>query len=200
MTLLIFDLLRWWAAWPLSQRAHKHTSKLKKTLYHGVSWCLFLFCLWFNCFFNSCCSHFDSLLFSGCKIYSHVLQLLIVVFCSLFWQECLYSCFFSFINHAWGLKSLFWWQWEYFQLVQKSGGSPKSTTLEPCRLRNLNIPTARLFITWPYSSALWSPEQRWGVKFIAQHHLPWLLLSSQCHSPSCMNCEKKKKIQLIMPP
>lgn len=172
--------------------------QINKGLYHRVSCCPFLFLLWFNCFFHSCSSHFDSLWFSGCKIYSHVLQLLIVMFCWLFWQECLYSCFFSFIKHAWGLKSLFWWQWEYFQLVQKSGGSSKSTTLEPFSLQNLNIPTVRLLITWPSSNALWSLEQRWGVKFMAQHHLPWLLFSSQCHSSYCMNCVKNN--QRIMPP
>lgn len=165
---------------------------MNKNLYHGVSCCPFLFPLWFNGFFHSCCSHFDSLQFSECKIYSHVLQLLIVMFCWSFWQECLYSCFFSFIKHPWGLKSLFWWQWEYFQLVQKSGSSHKSTTLEPFSLQNSNTPTARLFITWLSSNTLWFPKQKWGVKFIAQHHLPCLLFSSQCHSPYYINRLKKK--------
>lgn len=75
IALLIFYSLRWWASWPLSQKTHMHTSEWIKIYITEYLAVLFYFP---NYFFHSGCSHFDSLQFSGCKIYSHLLQLLLV--------------------------------------------------------------------------------------------------------------------------
>lgn len=74
-TLLLFNFLRWWAPWSLSQKAQMHTSEWIKPCILEYLAVLFYF---LNYYFHSCCSHFYSLQFSGCKIYSHLLQLLLV--------------------------------------------------------------------------------------------------------------------------